>query len=308
MFGRIDVQSEIGKGSAFTVVLPLRHAEEQVSTPQPDLSDRRVVISSEDPDTINMLDCYLRACGAVPEKVPHGQLWQQRAAVYIVDCSLQAKCCWPATLPGPVLCLTAAEAPLQNAPEGVQLLEMNPLCRSSLVMSLLRLQGTEPAVSSLSIGPLLSRSDTNQHAPLLLLAEDNPLNQKVLVEQLQTLGYRVEVADDGQIALDKWRQYRYPLLLTDLHMPNLSGYDLTRAIRKEAAQYDDEEIVYTRIVAITANALKGEAQKCLSVGMDDYLTKPIELAKLNTVLQRWLPLPSATEHNASPAGPVAPLS
>jgi signal transduction histidine kinase/CheY-like chemotaxis protein len=293
MFGRIDVQSEIGKGSVFTVVLPLRHAEEQIGTVQPDLTEQRVVISSEDPDTIDLLDGYLRAFGAAPETVPYPQLWQQQAALYIVDSSLQADFYWPATLPGPVLCLTGAEAPLQSAPEGAQLLEMNPLCRSSLVTSLLRLQGKEPA--ALSIRTASGKAEVSPHAPLLLLAEDNPMNQKVLVEQLQTLGYRVEVADDGQIALDKWRQYRYPLLLTDLHMPQLSGYDLARAIRKEASQYDDEEIVYTRIVAITANALKGEAQKCLSVGMDDYLTKPVELAKLNAVLQRWLPLPTGTD-------------
>lgn len=307
MFGRIDVQSEIGKGSVFTVVLPLRHAEEQIGTVQPDLSDQRVVISSEDPDTIDLLDSYLHAFGAVPEAVPYPQLWQQQAALYIVDSSLQTDFCWPPALPGPVLCLTGAEAPLQSAPEGAQLLEMNPLCRSSLVTSLLRLQGNEPA--ALSIRTALGKAEVSPHAPLLLLAEDNPMNQKVLVEQLQTLGYRVEVADDGQIALDKWRQYRYPLLLTDLHMPQLSGYDLARAIRKEAAQYDDEEIVYTRIVAITANALKGEAQKCLSVGMDDYLTKPVELAKLNAVLQRWLPLPAGTDSQTrarTPATGAAP--
>ena len=84
-------------------------------------------------------------------------------------------------------------------------------------------------------------------------------------------------------------------------MPNLSGYDLAKAIRKEAAQYDDEDIVFTRIVAITANALKGEAQKCLSVGMDDYLTKPVELAKLHAVLQRWLPLAAPEAAEPQPA-------
>ncbi len=304
MFGRIDVQSEIGKGSVFTVVLPLRHAEEQISTTQPDLHNQTVAICSEDPDRLELLSCYLKAFGAAVESVPYAQLWQRQAALYILDCSVQTDITWPSSLPGPVLCLVSAESGLHSVPEGIQVLEMNPLCRSSLSSSLQRLQGAEPAAPAQAVHAGPRSTALNAQAPLLLLAEDNPMNQKVLVEQLQTLGYQVEVADDGQIALDKWRQYRYPLLLTDLHMPNLSGYDLARAIRKEAAQYDDEEIVYTRIVAITANALKGEAQKCLSVGMDDYLTKPVELAKLNAVLQRWLPASVAPDSVSAVAAPV----
>ena len=209
----------------------------------------------------------------------------------------------PASLPLPTLLLVAAESALRSAPAGSEVLELNPLCRSSLATALLKLQGQLSNKPALQFPQALDSglAVTDVNAPLLLLAEDNPMNQKVLVEQLQTLGYRVEVADDGQIALDKWRQYRYPLLLTDLHMPNLSGYDLAKAIRKEAAQYDDEDIVFTRIVAITANALKGEAQKCLSVGMDDYLTKPVELAKLHAVLQRWLPLAAPEAAEPQPA-------
>jgi CheY-like chemotaxis protein len=91
-------------------------------------------------------------------------------------------------------------------------------------------------------------------------------------------------------------------------MPNLSGYDLARAVRKEAAQYDDDEIVFTRIIAITANALKGEAQKCLSVGMDDYLTKPVELNKLHEVLQRWLPLDAPQTTLAGRSAPATQTS
>lgn len=304
MFGRIDVESEIGKGSVFTVVLPLRHAEEQVSLQQPELHNQRVAICCDDQDRLELLSSYLKAFGAETDIVPYPQLWRQPAAFYVVDCSLHSDIAWPAILPGPVLCLVTAEQGLHSAPDGVHLLEMNPLCRTSLISALQSLldekkPGPAPTAAVAHRLPV-----PGQLAPLLLLAEDNPMNQKVLVEQLQTLGYQVEVADDGQVALDKWRQYRYPLLLTDLHMPNLSGYDLARAIRKEAAQYDDDEIVYTRIVAITANALKGEAQRCLSVGMDDYLTKPVELAKLNEVLQRWLPLPAASDNAAATAGVV----
>ena len=140
---------------------------------------------------------------------------------------------------------------------------------------------------ALATAPTISQA--RKSGQLVLLAEDNLMNQRVIVDQLNALGYAVEVADDGAIALEKWRRFHYPLILTDLHMPNMSGYDLATAIRKESL-HSSEDVGFIRIVAVTANALKGEEQKCLSIGMDGYITKPIELAMLETVLSRWLPL------------------
>jgi CheY-like chemotaxis protein/HPt (histidine-containing phosphotransfer) domain-containing protein len=120
---------------------------------------------------------------------------------------------------------------------------------------------------------------------LVLLAEDNPLNCDVMVEQLHLLGYAVEVAVDGEKALEMWRKSSYALLLTDCHMPLMDGFALTAAIRRE-------ESAGTRlpIVAVTANALQGEAKRCLDAGMDDYLTKPLRLVELAAKMNQWLPL------------------
>lgn len=309
MFGRIEVQSELGKGSEFSVMLPMRHAEEQVNVSQPELRDQQVAICTTNPQTLELLERYLSAFGAHPLPVSLQQLWTTPANFRILDCSDIPEtdlAALPASTEGSLLLLTGVESAMRSVPSGCQLLEMNPLCRSGLSHALFKLLDSPLAIATQPFATeQIPLTDLNS-GPLLLLAEDNPLNQKVLVEQLNTLGYRVEVADDGQIALDKWRQYRYQLLLTDLHMPNLSGYDLAKAIRKEAAQYDDEEIVFTRIIAITANALKGEAQKCFSVGMDDYLTKPVELVKLNEVLQRWLPRTPVTPEPAAKAKVLKP--
>lgn len=297
MFGRIDVHSEVGKGSEFAVILPMRHSEELIARQQPELSGLHVLIYSDNSYQRELLQRYLSSFGATTSFIQLTALWseQQDADYLVIDCGTPAQNLLhnlPTSLPLPTLLLVQPEMVPPQTPSGSQLLEMNPLSRSSLATAMLKLQGhlSDQITAPFPLPSYHPQPHENVSGPLLLLAEDNPLNQKVIVEQLQTLGYRVEVADDGQIALDKWRQYRYPLLLTDLHMPNLSGYDLARAVRKEAAQYDDDEIVFTRIIAITANALKGEAQKCLSVGMDDYLTKPVELNKLHEVLQRWLPL------------------
>jgi CheY-like chemotaxis protein/HPt (histidine-containing phosphotransfer) domain-containing protein len=119
---------------------------------------------------------------------------------------------------------------------------------------------------------------------LILIAEDNPTNSDVMLEQLRLLGYTADVAVDGAQALAKWKTKRYDMLLTDCQMPVMDGFALTAAIR-------EQETPQTRIpiIAVTANALQGEAQRCRDLGMDDYLTKPLRLDDLADTIARWLP-------------------
>jgi PAS domain S-box-containing protein len=121
---------------------------------------------------------------------------------------------------------------------------------------------------------------------VILVAEDNVINQRVILLQLSLLGFTAEVADNGLLALERWRAGRYALLLCDLHMPEMDGYELSTAIRAEQA-----EGARMPILALTANTLKGEAQRCREVGMDDYLSKPLQLADLKSALDKWLPPP-----------------
>ncbi|MDZ4103307.1 MAG: PAS domain S-box protein [Hydrogenophaga sp.] len=125
--------------------------------------------------------------------------------------------------------------------------------------------------------------------PLVLVAEDNDINQKVISHQLALLGVAVEMASDGIDALARWRAgqatERHSLLLTDLHMPGIDGYTLAATIRSEEA-----EGARLPIVALSANALRGEIDRCRAAGMDDYLSKPVQLDQLGELLRRWLPL------------------
>ncbi len=123
---------------------------------------------------------------------------------------------------------------------------------------------------------------------LVLVAEDNAVNQRVIEHQLLRLGYACELVDDGEQALARWRAQpeRYALLLTDLQMPGLDGYALTAAIRADEAAQGLRRLA---IVALTANALAGEDRRCRSAGMDDYLSKPVRIALLRAAVQRWLP-------------------
>jgi signal transduction histidine kinase/CheY-like chemotaxis protein/HPt (histidine-containing phosphotransfer) domain-containing protein len=121
----------------------------------------------------------------------------------------------------------------------------------------------------------------------LLLVEDNPVNLAVGEKLLSVLGYTCDIATNGQVALEKMATGRYDLVLMDCQMPVLDGYAATR-------EWRDREVLQQAplrlpIVAMTANAMAGDRQRCLDAGMDDYLSKPVSREQLETCLQRWLP-------------------
>ncbi len=133
---------------------------------------------------------------------------------------------------------------------------------------------------------------------LILVAEDHAMNRMVIERQLKKLDYACEIYDDGQQALDAWATGRFGLILTDCHMPLMDGFDLTKNIRKEEKTKGMNAIP---IIAITANALVGEADRCLAAGMDDYLSKPTQLTDLASKLKYWMKKATsylATDHQS----------
>ena len=118
----------------------------------------------------------------------------------------------------------------------------------------------------------------------VLLAEDNIANQILMTQQLEILGYSIDVAENGEEAYRLWKQGNYKIILTDCNMPVMDGFELTAKIREEEAKSGG----HIPIIAVTANAMKGEAENCLKLGMDDYLPKPIRLKSMSEVLERWL--------------------
>lgn len=125
----------------------------------------------------------------------------------------------------------------------------------------------------------------------ILVAEDNETNQEVIRAQLDLLGFPNDIAEDGEAALEAWRKGNYCLVLSDLHLPKMDGMQLTAAIRAEEAASGR---MRTPILALTANAVKGTDSACKSVGMDDYLTKPLLLSDLQVCLDRWTSAPTLT--------------
>jgi signal transduction histidine kinase len=126
-----------------------------------------------------------------------------------------------------------------------------------------------------------------RHARILLV-EDNSVNQKVALLQLAQLGYTADAADNGAQALKKLEETSYDLVFMDCQMPVLDGYDTTRAIRAGRVPRLDPAIP---IIALTANAMATDLEKCLEAGMNDSLTKPVHFTALASALERWLPAP-----------------
>ena len=128
---------------------------------------------------------------------------------------------------------------------------------------------------------LVSQRSRDSHR--ILVAEDNVVNQKVACRILEKLGLRVDVAADGEAAFRAWSSGRYDLILMDCQMPIMDGYEATRKIRAREGTAE-----HIPIIALTAHAMKGADNECLSAGMDDYLSKPIDRERLRETLQRWL--------------------
>jgi len=118
----------------------------------------------------------------------------------------------------------------------------------------------------------------------VLLVEDNPVNQKVALKLLERRGYRAQLAENGQVAVEVMRDGRFSAVLMDMQMPVMDGIEATREIRSMEAE---RKLERTPIIAMTANAMEGDRERCLEAGMDDYISKPIRADQLYEQLQRW---------------------
>ena len=139
---------------------------------------------------------------------------------------------------------------------------------------------TNPLVTQHELQSLRARTRSGR----LLLAEDQPINQKVAVHTLEKMGYSVDVVENGREAVRAWSTGRYALILMDCQMPELDGYEATREIRRR-----EPEGAHIPIVALTAHAMKGADLECRAAGMDDYITKPLDRDRLRACLERFVP-------------------
>ena len=171
---------------------------------------------------------------------------------------------------------------------GVDVYFARPVHLNELVQEVQRLLGIAkplPAIAAPARSQITRRFDDLR----VLLAEDNIVNQKVAARMLEKLGCKVDVAANGDEAVRMWEKFPYRVIFMDCHMPVLDGYQATRLIRNHEI-YEDHVL----IIALTANAMKGEREACLAAGMDDFVSKPIRITDLEEALARCLPPDAAT--------------
>jgi CheY-like chemotaxis protein/HPt (histidine-containing phosphotransfer) domain-containing protein len=129
-----------------------------------------------------------------------------------------------------------------------------------------------------------------QHTRLagrVLVVEDNPVNQAVVKKMLEKAGLSPITANDGMEAMEAMHLEQFDVVLMDCQMPRMDGYEATEAIRNREATHG---LMRTPVIAMTANAMAGDRERCLAVGMDDYLSKPVKPAQLENMLRQWLPM------------------
>ena len=301
MGGCISVDSALGEGSEFCVELALEQAPpDDTAAPLRSLSGLRVLVVIEDEWVRKIVSSYAHAAEARITVLPNLAALQQQQALESTLEPTVVVLDWESFIaPGP-LDIPAEVGVVQLVPRNKKgrtdagAVCTGPLLYSDLISAIAHASGRlsllkpQDALSPLALPSARVAPSVEQAlalGQLVLLAEDNETNRDVMTEQLRLLGYACEAAFDGVQALEMWRTGRYALLLTDVHMPHMDGFELTQAIRQA-----EPAGARFRIVAITANAMQGEAQRCRERGMDDYLSKPLRMQELAPMLHKWLPL------------------
>jgi signal transduction histidine kinase/ActR/RegA family two-component response regulator/HPt (histidine-containing phosphotransfer) domain-containing protein len=316
MGGQIGVETKVNAGSTFTVRVPFDLATQPAESAQKgsEIKGLTCLVIGGHAGLADDLATYLEADAASVTRVPNlaaAREWNrecpQGLIVWVVDAGedlpavgeLQSALRARADLDLRVVLVVIGRGQRRNPraeTDGVIMIDGNALNRHTLAKAVAIVTGrasAEPvapcAHHRTAKEPTPSREEALQQHRLILVAEDNEINQKVIRQQLDLLGYAADVAATGREALKRCQSGNYALLLTDLHMPEMDGYDLTLQIRKA-----ERGRARMPIIALTANALRGESARCLAVGMDDYLSKPAPLAVLAAVLEKWLPAANAT--------------
>lgn len=270
MGGELGVVSELGLGSSFSFQVPLREA------PQPaPLSPRfgapvTLLVRSPSRELTNNLCERLRLRGAVPEPFCI-ETASQNSQYPLLDVPLDGPV-EPWAGPHVVARGDAGDRPERSNGHWAVTIHSLDAIVDAILVATGRTSEQLVAPAIVSLAPL---------GLLVLVAEDNPINQMILREQLESLGCQAVVAGDGEEALGYWTAWRFDAVLTDINMPHLDGYQLAQRLRQQGANVP--------IIGATANAAPEERARCLTAGMDGCLVKPITLQALHDEFKRLAP-------------------
>ncbi|MBI5303937.1 MAG: response regulator [Chloroflexi bacterium] len=318
MGGQIKIGSEPGQGSTFEFTVPLEKGSVEALKKielAPNLQGVRVLIVDDNATNRLVLEHQVVAWGMRSRSVASGAealrvirsvASQEPFDVVLLDMEmpemdgvgLARAIRADSAIASMKLILLTSLGRIGNAETiremGLDASLVKPIRQSDLYDCLSAVVGVSRAVVETSAPKVQSGKDEGRNVRILL-AEDNLVNQQVAVYMLKARGYAVDVVGNGREALDALARTPYALVLMDCQMPEMDGYEATRAIRQR-----EDAVRRTPIIALTAHALQGERDNCLAAGMDDYLSKPIKPDTLYATLRRWTGMTSVSAQAASP--------
>lgn len=309
MEGNVGVESEPGEGSTFwfTASLAIGQQRSNLRILESDIKGRKVMVVDDNPSAREVLACNLEYMGFEVDQFESGAEalraaieasanikyeiafldWQMPGMDGLETGKRILKAKLPITPKIVMVTAYAREEIFKQAQElGFEQVLVKPVQPSLLFELVARILDINEAESSRGFGENISTSEhealMNIKGSRILVVEDNDMNQEVAESILTDAGFVVDIAENGQVAIGMIREKDYDLVLMDMQMPVMDGVTATKEIRK-LEEYKD-----IPILAMTANAMSGDREVCVQAGMNDYITKPIDLSELWRALKKWL--------------------
>ena len=311
MHGEIGVSSEAGKGSTFWFTAEFQtrveEASENVVVPV-DMTQRRILIVDDNATNRKILHLHLESWN-----IPHSEAIDGHEAYTMLKCAHEKDEAFDVAIldmqmPGMdganLGQLIKDDAELKSTHlimltsvgtigDATRLQEIGfdgylnkPIKQSNLYDCVMAVIGKKDGINAYQSKAIITEHNLpteHNNRYRILLAEDNPMNQEVARRTVEKFGYTIEIVGNGLLAVEAYENNSYDLILMDIQMPVMGGFESTAEIRKlEAVNH-----THTPIIAMTAHAMKGDREKCLDAGMDDYVTKPIEADILRSTLEKW---------------------
>ena len=302
MDGSIELSSRLGEGTKVAVELRLPVAQRDIERAA-EFVGRHAIVRLKTIDTANALIAHLTALGFTVEQIPPEQPMRRGIAANLLFIDPEDSQSAGLIAAQAILVDMRAASPSGQLDDEHIWLNANPLKWQTVVR--VCLQGLRPLSatghdksSTPTAESLPSIPDTARKTARILVAEDHPISQSLIRRQLALLGWPCDVVGDGRAAYDALRSGEYAMLMTDCHMPLMNGYELAKAWRR----HESDTHSHTRlpVIAMTANALDGEIERCREAGMDDHLSKPVQLRQLEEKILSWMPQAAAANPTASP--------
>lgn len=303
MNGTIQVESELGKGSVFSFTVQLEKLAmpmAQLDLYSEELRGKRVLLVDDHETNRKVLGIQLESWGIQCESVASGsdaltalsenEKRGQKFDLLISDLSMPnmdgitlvknvRKQSFFQNIPVLMLTRVGSKKAAELETAGIAHSLLKPVKMGQLLRSLTQIFGNAPKVLNVE----KEKTSTKKSEGRILIADDNPVNRKIAVLQVQSMGYTVDAVSDGIEVLANLEKLTYDIILMDCQMPEMDGYEASRRIRKLEGEQRN-----TVIIALTANVEQADRERCREAGMDDFLSKPLKIQQLEESLEKWM--------------------